>query len=406
MKPFLSILIPTRNRCEYLKYTIQSAINLPSNEIEIIVSENFSLDASLDVCNSFSDGRLSVVRPTKPLSMHENFEFLLKQSSGEWVIFVGDDDAVMPHCMEHLKYLCNKYPQAEAILSPRAYYFWDGCQEEYGAVSADFAFNLGEQWKDSKKQLQLCLNGNLDYINLPQMYSGGFHRRSLINRVLRAQNGQYFKSVTPDAYTALMACIFTYRYLETGVPMTWVGSSPHQALKAGKSSSKDRDADFFKMHSGDSLTINKTLGDLKVFTFTLVFYEAFISAFPLTPYSELSRDKVRSLYLDAVMKLRSRGDEAAVTKLAGELGFDVPPRNSVYLFLLNFYKRIMRKLVREFTCTKNHFFTKIRKAPFTPVFKYTSHSHQDHPDILACDSLLSEGYSKWIKINNTRVLKK
>lgn len=399
MKPVLSILIPTRNRCEYLRYAIQSAINLHSDEIEIIVSENYSSDKSLDVCNSYSDKRLRVVRPDAPLAMHEHFEFLLKQSRGEWVTFIGDDDAVMPHCMDHLKYLCDKFPQAEAIVSPRSYYFWDGCQEEYGTLSASFTFNLGEQWMDSKKQLQLCLDGKLDYIYLPQMYSGGFHRRSLINRVLRAQSGQYFKSVTPDAYTALMACIFTYRYLETGVPMTWCGSSPHQALKAGQGSSKDRRADFIGMHNENSLTINKAIGDLDVFTFTLVFYEAFISAFPLTSYSELSMNKVRSLYLDSVMKFRSNGNEAAVRKLAEDFGFEVPSQKYNSSFFSHFYKRIAGKIIRKYSRAKGYFFTRIRKAPTTFVFNYSSHSHQAHPNILTCDSLLAEGYSRFIKMS-------
>lgn len=399
MNPFLSILIPTRNRAAYLKYAIQSAINIPAEDIEIIVSENFSSDNSLEVCNSFSDSRLKVIRPVSPLPMHENWELLLKESRGEWVTFVGDDDAVMPHCIDHLKYLWNKYPQAEAIVSPKAYYFWEGCQEVYGTTSASFSFELGERWRDSKKQLQLCLDGDIDYRDLPQLYSGGFQRRSLINRVFRAQSGQYFRSVTPDAYSALMASIFTYRYLETGVPTIWGGSSPHLAMKSGQNSYKDRKADFFEMHNEDTLTINKTLGDLEVFSMPLVFYEAYISAFPLTPYSELSMDKVRSLYLDAVTKFRSKGNEAAVKKLAEDFGFDVPTHKKNFSSISHFYRRIVGKIARAYMHTKGCFYKKNRKAPSTLVVSYSSNSHRAHPNILSCDSLLFESYAQWLKMN-------
>lgn len=402
MKPFLSILIPARNRCEYLRYAIQSAINLSAMDIEIIVSENHSTDDSLNVCNSFNDKRLKIIKPPAPLAMHENFEFLLKESTGEWVTFIGDDDAVMPHCVEHLKYLCEKFPQAEAIASRRANYFWNGCQERYGDISASFEFWSREQWRDSKKQLQRCLDGKTDYIYLPQMYSGGFHRRSLINRTIRAQNGQYFKSVTPDAYSALMACIHTYRYLETGMPMTWVGSSPHQGLKGGQKSSKDRMADFFGMHKEESLTMHKALGDLTSFTFSLVFYESFISAFPLTPYGELSMDKVRSLYFDAVIKFSSLGNKAGIIKLSKDLGFKVPSQIKLSVFLVLyklslFYKRSLAMGIRLCARLVKKLFNYDVVLLNQLVFSYTSKSHQEHPNILSCDSLLAEGYARWMK---------
>lgn len=296
-KPLLSILIPTRNRAEYLNYAIQSALNVRSDKIEIIVSENHSNDKSWEICNSFADSRLRICKPEKPLPMHENWEFLLKQSSGEWVTFIGDDDAVLPHCFDHLLYLTNKYPHAEAIVSPRAYYFWDGCQKEYGLTSVSYSFSTIEKWQDSKEKLDKTLSGEIDYICLPQMYSGGFHRRSLINRVFRAQNGIYFKSVIPDAYAALMASVHTYRYLETGVPMTWVGTSPHKMISSDKGKAKDRNADFFDMHNEDTLTIHRALGSLHEATFPLYFFEAYISAFPTTSYTMLSKKKLNSYFL-------------------------------------------------------------------------------------------------------------
>ena len=390
MNPFLSILIPTRNRAAYLKYAIQSAVNLRAQDIEIVVSENHSSDNSLEVCSSFDDARLRIIRPSSPLPMHENWELLLQEARGDWITFVGDDDAVMPHCVDHLRYICGKHPQAEAILSPKAYYFWDGCQEVYGAATASFSFKTGEQWRDSKKQLNRCLKGKEDYRNLPQMYSGGFQRRTLVNRVLRAQNGLYFRSVTPDAYSALMAAIFTYRYLEIGIPMVWGGTSPHRELKSGQLSHKDRKADFWGLHSEDSLTINRNLGNLEYFTIPLVFFEAYISAFPLTPYSELSIEKVRSLYLDAVRKFRKNGNEEAISKLAYDLGFVIPSRNLFHYILDILNSLVTGWATRVFFHAKGYLLKLIGKEPFTPVINYRSESRQAHPNILACDSLLSE----------------
>lgn len=397
-KPLLSILIPTRNRAAYLKYAIQSAINISSDLIEIIVSENHSVDESWDVCNSFLDPRLRVVKPPAPLPMHENWEYLLNKSCGEWVVFIGDDDAIMPHSVEHLKYLGSRYPAAEAIVSRRAYYFWDGCQETYGTTATRFDFSVGEKWHDSKKQLKSALSGEIDYIHLPQMYSGGFQRRSLINRVLRSQNGVYFKSVSPDAYSALMACVHTYRYIETKIPMSWVGSSPHKGLNSSKGNNKDRQEDFFGLHNDDTLTMHRALGDLKEAPFSLYFFEAYLSAFPTTSSDMLSVDNVKKQFLIAVRKLRMNGGEKVIRKLADDLGFDVPPKDEdTHLLPISRYGSILLQVIKQWKARiipSSNLLT-AANTENKSIFSYRSDSHQKHPDVLSCDELLAKGYALW-----------
>lgn len=396
--PFLSILIPTRNRVKYLYFAIQSALNIKSLNIEIIVSENYSEDDSLKVCKGFSDSRLRVVQPPKPLPMHENWEFLLNLARGKWVTFIGDDDAVMQHCVDHLLWLDTNFPQAEAVVSPRACYVWNGCQKEYGDAAVSFSFDDTLLWCDSKQKLHSALEGDINYFSLPQMYSGGFHRMSLIERVKASQSGVYFKSVTPDAYSALMACLHTYRYLQTEIPMTWVGSSPHKAVSSSNAEMKDREADFFGMH--DSLTIHSALGDLHAGTLQLYLYEAYISAFPLTSPELLSMEKVKSIFNTSVRQLRKQGREDAVLKLSQDLGFDIPLRdeNKIYWIATNFYSRlksIMSRIRSGFLRTSSIFDTRKPSKKFK--VRYSSNSHQEHSNILSCDDLLAETYSNCVR---------
>jgi len=396
--PFLSILIPTRNRAKYLYFAIQSALNIKSSNIEIIVSENYSQDDSLQVCKNFSDSRLQIVQPPNPLPMHENWEFLLNLSKGKWVTFVGDDDAVMQHCVDHLLWLDTNFPQAEAVVSPRAYYFWDGCQEEYGDTAVSFSFGDALFWCDSKQKLHSALKGDINYISLPQMYSGCFHRKSLINRVRASQGGVYFKSVTPDAYSALMACLHTYRYLQTEIPMTWVGSSPHKAINSNKAETKDREADFFGMQT--TLTIHSALGDLRAGTFLLYLYEAYISAFPLTSPELLSMKKVKSIFHVSVRQLRKQGREDAVLKLSQDLGFDIPLRDEekIYWIVIKFHSRLASITSRiRFQFLRILSLFNMRKPSQKLHVTYSSNSHQEYPNILSCDDLLAETYSKYVR---------
>lgn len=400
--PFLSILIPTRNRAQYLKFAIESALNIKYTDvtdIEIIVSENHSQDNSLHICNSFTDPRLTIVRPPNPLAMHENWEFLLNLSKGKWVTFIGDDDAVMPHCLEHLLWLETNYPKAEAIVSPRNYYFWNGCQKEYGDTAVSIAFCNEHFWLDSKKQLNSALRGKVSYMDLPQMYSGGFHRRSLVNRVLNSQCGVYFKSVTPDAYTAVMGCLHTYRYLQTKIPMTWVGSSPHKAISKDKSIVKDRVDDFWGMHSTSSLAVHFALGDLREGTFLLYLYEAYISAFPLTNPEMLSLQRVKSVFCESVRQLRTRGREDIVLKLSQDLGFDIPVRDEekAYWFIIQIFSKLIwitLRLKYRFLLLIDLLFR--NKHLSKSSFSYSSNSHKKHPHILSCDKILTENYYQCI----------
>jgi glycosyltransferase involved in cell wall biosynthesis len=317
----LSVLIPTRNRGEYLRFAIQSALNIKSLDIEVIVSENFGSDDGWEVANSFKDPRLKVIRPDKPLPMHENFELLLERAKGLWITFIGDDDAIMPHSVDYLTYITAKYPECEAIVTPRAYYFWESAYQDNEPPSCNFSFSHKENWRDSKEELKKCLDGLINYIDLPQIYSGGFQHRSLVKRVTHLQGGKYFRSVTPDAYSAVMGVLHTYRYLEVGVPLTWIGTSPNSDHKGKKSTAKNRYDDFFGMESEASLVMNRCLGkEYKKWAFLLYFYESYLAAAPFTSVQELSYSQIQRISNLCSKSLVIKGDVEGAMVIAKSLG--------------------------------------------------------------------------------------
>lgn len=398
---FLSVLIPTRNRARYLRFAVQSALNINSDEIEILVSENHSHDNSATILSEFSDPRLHVYIPQIPLAMHENWEFLLSKAKGEWVYFLGDDDAMMPHAVEHLRKVVARHPRVEAIVSPRAYYFWDGLEADYGGSQLKCNFSDKEVWRDSKKMLYRCLDGSIDYFALPQIYSGGFQRNTLINRIKRAQGGSYFKSVTPDAYSALVGVLHTFRYLEIGVPLAWIGTSPslQSKHKGGLKPHelKDRNKDFYGMHSDKKLRLNFALGEFNNFTFTTCFYEAYTSAAPHINYDLLSQRILKKVFYDFCHKKSLQNDSAAIEELSLELGFPVPSVLSfdynifrlkgIFLFFVYNFQKIFTLVLRQFGIVQKYSY----KASAETVFE----------NILAFDVYLSKMYSEFSQIDRS-----
>ena len=54
----ISIIIPTRDRADYLKYSVQTALKIDDIEIEVIVSDNASIDHTEKIISSIKDNRL------------------------------------------------------------------------------------------------------------------------------------------------------------------------------------------------------------------------------------------------------------------------------------------------------------------------------------------------------------
>lgn len=93
-QPLVSIGIPTYNRMELLKRSIKSALIQEYENIEVIVSDNASTDETRNVCLSFRDKdvRLKYFRQQKNVGPNANFDAVLKEASGQYFMWLGDDD--------------------------------------------------------------------------------------------------------------------------------------------------------------------------------------------------------------------------------------------------------------------------------------------------------------------------
>ena len=400
MRPILSILIPTRNRARYVAYAIQSALGISDSGVEILVSNNCSEDDTRAICRSFIDPRLRVFDTDRLLPMHANYESLIQRATGEWIYFLGDDDAIMPHAAAYLRHITLRHPLCEALVTPRAYYFWKNAEDSSGGIAVKCVFENYERWRDSKQCLIDLLDCKTNYFSSPQNYSGGFQRRSLIRRVLNSQNGIYYKSVTPDAYSALMGCLHTYRFLESGIPVAWVGTSDGKERSSDvKSETKDRIQDFFGLHNEDDLIIHRSLGDLRYYTLPLIFYEAYLSAIPTTSYKELNRDRLLYLLADAKHVFESTGESQEYLQLLDCLGFD--PTEIAKVSRKNkrrqFFERNRERLWRYFRKLMFSF----RGRPQANQKQWSRHlvsnSYSEFPNILTANAWAQSAYDDFLR---------
>ncbi|MDD5273647.1 MAG: glycosyltransferase family 2 protein, partial [Methylovulum sp.] len=109
-KPLISIVIPTRERAYTLKYTLQTALDQANDNFQIVVSDNFSQDNTKEVVDAFADPRITYVNTGNRLSMCDNWDFAFNYVKGEYVIYIGDDDGVMPGAINKLETIIKATP--------------------------------------------------------------------------------------------------------------------------------------------------------------------------------------------------------------------------------------------------------------------------------------------------------
>lgn len=97
----VSILIPTFDqKHEYLRASIQSAINQTYGNIEIIISNNHSTNGIEKVFNEFNDERIVYVKPETHLTLNDHFNFAASKANGAYICFLSSDDLLYKGCIE------------------------------------------------------------------------------------------------------------------------------------------------------------------------------------------------------------------------------------------------------------------------------------------------------------------
>jgi glycosyltransferase involved in cell wall biosynthesis len=231
--PFISVLVPTRERCETLHYALKTLCDQEFSDVEFIVSDNFSNDDTAGVVKRFDDPRIRYIRTPQRLSMTENFCFALGHAQGTYVTVLGDDDGFTPGALSVLAKWALQ-TGADAIKWHAASYYWPNHSrpERRGALEVPL---LTADWNVSAKAAFTAGKwGLLRWDILPIIY-GGLVKLEVMNRI-RALTGEYLLSHIPDVYSAFAISGTIDRYIYTEYPFSTLGFSGRSMASAYHSS--------------------------------------------------------------------------------------------------------------------------------------------------------------------------
>lgn len=103
MRPLITVIVPVYNVEQYLRQCLDSILNQTYQEIEVLLINDGSTDASDEICREYAerDNRIRYfVKENGGLSDARNYA--LDRATGEYVTFVDSDDFLMEQALEKL----------------------------------------------------------------------------------------------------------------------------------------------------------------------------------------------------------------------------------------------------------------------------------------------------------------
>lgn len=200
-KPFFSIVMPTRNRAHLLRHALQSALDQTFDDYEIIVSDNCSQDDTVRAVKELATSRVRYVRPNRPLSMPDHWEFALDYAQGRYITYLCDDDALYPEALERVANTISEYGSELLVLGSAIYYGDNWLNAEYRNCMEVPAYTGRTRECDSRDTLvQLSTCG--DTYDAPRMQNS-FCCQDVISR-LRAEYRKIFFLVPDYSFAAFV----------------------------------------------------------------------------------------------------------------------------------------------------------------------------------------------------------
>jgi glycosyltransferase involved in cell wall biosynthesis len=94
--PLVSVVIPTRNRVEFLPTALRSVLDQTFQDFEIIVVDDASTDATPELRQEFHDSKIHWLRHDRPRGGAAARNTGIAHSRGEYIAFLDDDDEWYP----------------------------------------------------------------------------------------------------------------------------------------------------------------------------------------------------------------------------------------------------------------------------------------------------------------------
>jgi glycosyltransferase involved in cell wall biosynthesis len=253
-----SIVVPTKDRQLIALKTIKHLLNATTSETEIVVQDNSEDQSLRDMILILNPPvRLKYFYRVGEISFTQNFEDAINNSSGKFILLIGDDDGITFDLVDIVKIMDKRKIQA-IVPTQKAIYFWPNSGVALNNKNIDNGylslnkFNLSCKKVNSKKEVSLFMkNGLLNYLNFNFVKAyHGIVRRDFFNKI-KQQNGRIIGGLSPDIYLAAYLSMQVNKFLIVDFPLTISGinyNSGSASSSRGEHTGPIEKAPHFKGH--------------------------------------------------------------------------------------------------------------------------------------------------------------
>jgi glycosyltransferase involved in cell wall biosynthesis len=223
-----SVLLPTRNRLQYLKLAVQSVLRQNYDDWEIIISDNFSEEDIQGYVLSLKDPRIKYFRTSSFIPVTDNWNCALEKSTGDYVIMLGDDDALRDGYFDRVLGYIQNYNSPDFIYSSAYLFVYPNVipKNKNGTLHfwANASFFVGKKdpfFLDENSALELVRQT----LNFKVVFNYNFQfslvKKSFIAELIKF--GNFFQSPYPDYYATTAMFLKAKRVLAVPDPLVVVG---------------------------------------------------------------------------------------------------------------------------------------------------------------------------------------
>lgn len=224
MSSLLSIVVPTKDRYEYLKKLVDLVVSFQSEEIELVIQDNSEDNSIFTEFISEKINKHPWVKyfyDDQYLTTIQNFDRAVNNCTGDYICFIGDDDGVVRNITRYVRWM--KENNIEALRSAHSVYTWPrNCK--YSSYLSYEGKGKGIKYLSPVHELfNILNNGCLNLGRIPVLYTGIVQKKILDKIYL--DYGTYFPGVSPDIANGVVLCFYVNKYVYVDTPIVITGTS-------------------------------------------------------------------------------------------------------------------------------------------------------------------------------------
>jgi glycosyltransferase involved in cell wall biosynthesis len=113
--PKVTVCIPTYNRANYLRYSVNSVLTQTYQDFELIICDDGSKDNTSEVISEWHDRRIRYIRQPKNIGRSKNMRSGFDAATGNYFVKFDDDDAITPEFLEKTVAVLDNEPTVDFV---------------------------------------------------------------------------------------------------------------------------------------------------------------------------------------------------------------------------------------------------------------------------------------------------